>query len=255
MKIILLLLLISNALNAIDITKFVTDLDGNTNNLGINVDATGNELTQLIITIKNQVTQKLTWSRTYQINKLDRYSKSEYYPIESPGNYIVKATVYDAQGNPGAKTKYLHVPNRPPVKPTIVLSNYSPEMGGSITITGQTRDLDRNLGRARVILRGPDGLENPIYTQSVTAQEDYNFNTSHEFKYVNPSSFGEYKICTEITDQSGANVRSDWVTVSPSNPTKTMTIYTQARAEGEMAKWYDHSNVVSKTVTVRKYKQ
>lgn len=251
----LLLLIQTFELMAVDISKFVTNVDGETNKLSINIDATGNELNRLYFEVKDANTGSVVWSKTDTFSNTDSISRTQYYTLEYPGTFLVTGQAFDVRDDRDSKTKVMLVPNRPPEKPTIVLSNYSPEMGGSINITGQTSDLDRNLGQARIVLKRPDGSEIPIAEQTVANQEFYEFSTTHTFEYVNPASFGTYQICNEIMDQSGALVRSDWVSLSPSNPTKTMTIYTQARAEGEMAKWYEHSNVVSKTVTVRKYAQ
>ena len=251
----LLLLIQTFELMAVDISKFVSNVDGETNKLSINIDATGKDLNRLYFEVMDRNTGSIVWSRTETFSNADSISRTQYYTLEYPGTFRVTGQAFDVRNEQAKKIKLMHVPNRPPEKPTIVLSNYSPKMGDTIRITGQVRDLDRNLGYARIVIRYPNGSEHLIAHQNFTGKEYYNFNTTYKFNYVNPSSFGTYRIRNEIADLSGALVQSDLIPISPSNPTKTITIYTQACAEGEMAKWYLDSNVVSKTVTVRKYAQ
>lgn len=228
-----------------DITKFTAD------NLRMQVTASGDQLIRVSVTILSANENK---TLTSNFPPTQTVTRSFNYVPTLPGNYRIIASVYDSSGMWSDAIKFMLVPNRPPDRPTISVSNASPDMGGSISVTAEGSDLDGNLASIRIVgsKNGSSARVDLVnWDFSVTNLVSRSF--TYDIAYEGPNSFLPHSLWAVATDSSGSEVWSSIQQISPVNPQKNITVKTQARSEGDYSIWFDHSDVVTKNIIYKKY--
>lgn len=215
-------------------------------------NSTDGTLTNLLLMVDGP-TQ--SYSRTANFAATSSETRSWTLQFTELGTYSVTGIAIDSLGMRAEDLGSFEVINRPPVITTFSASSNTPEWTQPITINVNANDPDENLTQVSWDVTYPDSsTENVILWNSSTADGEAIHASSYAFTTSLAKGIGDYSLTLTAIDAAGLTATSS-LTVTPVNPTKTVTVSAKGIPPTEKSLWFTESPENSESITVRKYPQ
>ena len=247
----LLVCLCSASFSARVVTKFYVE------DTGIIVDATGSDLTEALIQIQEPDGNVIRIPRTYDPPQDSITWNYEGFRPTQVGDHFVKIFVTDQAGVTADADGTIIVENRSPDINIDEPSLSNPGiavMGESVTFKITADDPDKNLATVELLVKVPNGsfLVHETFS-GFDPMTPFSGTSDYTFVYTGPDSLNSYEFKARATDTEGLEVESNIVILTPSNPSESVEVKAQLRADPDKSIWFNDSPVAHETFELKKY--